>query len=212
MLPSLKRVLPVPMQDELLQVGVHAQAKKRIGTLKELLEAHPEFKDILLDATEQEVPKPQDKLQRKQRYSGKKKQHTLKSQITVSKRLVLHLSKPVPGSVHDYTLLRATGVIYHLQNRKVRVDKGYEGIETAYPEADIDKPLRAQRNHPLTPLEKVYNHVMSSLRMPVEHTLAFLKKYAVLAGIYRGPTWRYDDTFLVVAGLSNFRIMNTLTW
>jgi hypothetical protein len=147
MLPSLKRVLPVPLQDELLNLGVQAQAKKRIGTLKELLEAHPEFKEVLLAASEQEVPKPKDALHRKQRYSGKKKQHTLKSQVTVSNRLVLHLSKPVPGSVHDYTLLRATGVIYHLQDRKVRLDKGYEGMETAYPEADVHKPLRAQRTH-----------------------------------------------------------------
>lgn len=90
MLPSLKAVLPVPMQDELLS-PVQKQAKKRIGTLGELLEAYPEFKDILIDATEQDVPKPTEKLARKQRYSGKKKRHTLKSQVTVSNRLVLHL-------------------------------------------------------------------------------------------------------------------------
>ena len=111
MLPSLKEVLPVPMQDELLTPPVHHQAKKRISTLDELLNAYPEFKDILADATEQEVPKPKEKLARKQRYSGKKKRHTLKSQVTVSNRLVLHLSKHVPGSVQDFTLLRATGVV-----------------------------------------------------------------------------------------------------
>ena len=214
MLPCFKQVLPVPMQEELLSPTVCFHGKKRINTLEELLEAHPEFKELLVDATEQEVPKPKDKLARKQRYSGKKKQHTLKSQVTVSNRLVLHLSKHVPGSVHDFSLLRATGVIYAVQaqKRKLRLDKGYEGIEDAYPDADIDKPKRAQRNHPLTPLEKIYNQVLSSLRMPVEHTLGFLKKFSVLAGIYRGPTHRYDDTFLVVAGLSNFRIMNKLAF
>jgi DDE superfamily endonuclease len=214
MMPSLKQVLPVPMQEELLTPSVQAHAKKRIGTLKELLEAHPEFKEILVDATEQDVPKPKDKLARKQRYSGKKKQHTLKSQVAVSNRLVLHLSKHVPGCVHDYILLRATGVVYTLQaqKRKLRVDKGYEGIEDAYPDADIAKPKRAQRNHKLNPLEKLYNQLLNSLRIPVEHTLAFLQKFGILAGIYRGPTHRYDDTFLVVAGLSNFRKMNSLTW
>lgn len=214
MIPSLKDVLPIPMQEELLTPSVQAHAKKRIGTLKELLEAHPEFKDILVDATEQEVPKPKEKLTRKQRYSGKKKQHTLKSQVTVSHRLVLHLSQHVPGSVHDFSLLRATGVVYSVQaqQRKLRLDKGYEGIEDAYPEADIDKPKRAQRNREVNPLEKLYNRLLNSLRMPVEHTLAFLQKFNILAGIYRGPTHRYDDTFAVVAGLSNFRIMNELTW
>ena len=72
----------------------------------------------------------------------------------MSNRLVLHC-KHVPGSVHDFSLLRATGVIYAVQaqKRKLRLDKGYEGIEDAYPDADIDKPKRAQRNHPYT-LEK----------------------------------------------------------
>lgn len=214
MMPSLKEVLPLPMQDELLTPSLQKQAKKRIGTLEELLETYPEFKEILVDATEQEVPKPKDKLARKQRYSGKKKRHTLKSQVAVSNRLVLHLSKHVPGSVHDYSLLRATGVVYTVQaqQRKLRLDKGYEGVETAYPDADIAKPKRAQRNHPLTLLEKLYNQLLSSLRMPVEHTLACLQKFNILAGIYRGPTHRYDDTFLVVAGLSNFRILDKLAW
>lgn len=72
MIPSLKEVLPLPMQDEFLSPSVQKQAKKRIGTLKELLEAYPEFKEVFVDATEQEVPKPKDKLARKQRYSGKK--------------------------------------------------------------------------------------------------------------------------------------------
>jgi hypothetical protein len=214
MIPTLKQVLPVPLQEELLTPAIQAHAKKRIGTLEELLKAHPEFKEILIDATEQEVPKPKDKLKRKQRYSGKKKRHTLKSQVTVSNRLVLHLSEHVPGSVHDYSLLRATGVVYTVQaqQRKLRLDKGYEGVEAAYPDADIAKPQRAQRNHPLTPLEKLYNHLLSSLRMAVEHTLAFLQKFAILAGVYRNPPARYDDTFLGVAGLSNFRTMNKLTW
>jgi hypothetical protein len=72
MLPSLKQVLPGPRQEELLSPTVQAHAKKRISTLQELLEAHPEFKEVLLDATEQEVPKPKDKLHWKQGYSGKK--------------------------------------------------------------------------------------------------------------------------------------------
>ena len=127
---------------------------------------------------------------------------------------MLHLSRHVPGSLHDFNLLRATGIVYTLQDqqRKVRLDKGYEGVEDTYPDADIAKPKRAQRNHPLDPLEKLFNQLLSSLRMPVEHTLAFLQKFNILAGIFRGPTHRYDDTFLVVAGLSNFRILDKLAW
>jgi hypothetical protein len=86
----------------------------------------------------------------------------------------------------------------------------HECVEAAYPDADIAKPKRAQRNHKLNPLEKRLNHLLSSLRMPLEPTRAFLQKFSILAGVYRGPTHRYDATFLVVAGLSNFRTMNSL--
>ena len=53
--------------------------EKKISTLKELLEKHPEFKEIFIDATEQELPKPKDKERRKDFYSGKRKRHTAKS-------------------------------------------------------------------------------------------------------------------------------------
>ena len=46
MVPSLKEVLPLPMQDELLSPAVQQQAKKRLGTLDELLKVYPEFKWI----------------------------------------------------------------------------------------------------------------------------------------------------------------------
>jgi hypothetical protein len=65
MLPSLKEVLPLPRQEELFS-PVQQQAKKPISTPDELLEAYPEFKEILAAATQQEVPKAKEKLAPKQ--------------------------------------------------------------------------------------------------------------------------------------------------
>jgi len=43
---------------------------------------------------------------------------------------------------------------------------------------------------------------MSTLRIAVEHTnLGHLKKYRMLAGVYRGEAQRYDEDALVIAGL-----------
>ncbi len=139
MLPALLEVLPVPVQQELLLSDPQEkQRAKRIGSLEELLKKHPEFEDILIDATEQEVRKPKDKLARKQRYSGKRKKHTLKTQVLVSNRRILHLSKHVPGSVNDLTVLRASGVLKQLPNSPtVRVDRGYEGIDL---ELQVENP------------------------------------------------------------------------
>ena len=99
-------------------------------------------------------------------------------------------------------LLRATGVMRRIPEEVVlRVDKGYEGLEEEYPEVRVEKPKKARRGHPLTVLEKIYNRAMSTLRIPVEHVkIGHLKKYRLLAEIYRGREERYDDeSALVIA-------------
>ncbi len=209
--PLLAQVLPVPVQESLL--AERAKDKKPIATLEELLEKHPEFREVLVDATEQELRKPKDKLQRRQRYSGKKQRHTAKTQVTTSQGLVLHLSRWVPGRVSDLLLLRASGIMHEIaEGTTVYVDRGYEGLEDEYPEVSICKPIRGKRNHALTSLAKVYNQVVSRLRIAVEHTLAHLKRFWLLAGIYRGRDEDYDENFLVISGLHNFRRMGRLSW
>lgn len=73
MQPVLLEVLPTPMPYQLLatadtdgntESGTNQpprQRKKRVGTLQELLKVHPEFEEVWIDATEQEVPKPKAK-------------------------------------------------------------------------------------------------------------------------------------------------------
>src|SRR5215210_7418769 len=156
MVAVLSEVLPVPARDEPLLDLLAAQEAdsssggkrkrkkgKKIGTLEELLEKHPEFEEIFIDGTEQELPKPKDKGRRKDFYSGKRKRHTAKVQVVSTKRLVLHLCRHVPGRVSDHLLLRATGVMRQVpEGVVVRVDKGYEGLEEEYPEVKVEKPLK----------------------------------------------------------------------
>lgn len=118
--------------------------------------------------------------------------------LSTRNKLVLHLCRHVPGRVSDLLLLRATGVMRRLPEEVVvRVDKGYEGLEEEYPEVKVQKPKKARRGHPLTVLEKILNRAMSTLRIPVEHAIGHLKKYRLLAGIYRGRPERYDESALV---------------
>ncbi len=228
MLPALLEVLPVPMQDHLLWAVEQSDEKqsdqgrkkrgKRIGTLKELLKTYPEFEEVWLDATEQEVPKPEEKQARKQRFSGKHKCHTLKTQVVTARtskgrNVILHTFGGLPGSLHDHLLLRASGVVSQVPpERIVRLDRGYEGVEKEYPDARLVKAKRARRNHPLNLLERYYNRAINKLRMPVEHSLGQLKKFAVLSGIYRGSVKQYEGIFDCVAGLHNFRSLGQLSW
>ena len=232
MLEVLSEALPVPAQDEPLDLvaassssssssdgssgrsGGGGKRKRRIGTLEELLEKHPEFEEIFIDGTEQELPKPKDKGHRKEFYSGKRKRHTAKIQVvSTEKKLVSHLSRYVPGRVSDHLLLRATGIVRRIpEGVVVRVDKGYEGLEEEYPEVRVEKPKKARRGHPLTALEKILNRTMSALRMPVEHVIGHLKKYRMLAGIYRGNLERYDENASVIAGVHNYKELGKLSW
>jgi hypothetical protein len=55
-----------------------------------------EDKCLLHDGTEQEVPRPQDDELQKEQYSGRKKKHTVKNAVIISKcYLILHVSLTV---------------------------------------------------------------------------------------------------------------------
>ncbi len=212
--PLLLGVLPLPVQETRLFADDAQKPRRRIATLDELFQKHPEFKEVLVDATEQEIPKPKDKQKRQGHYSGKKKRHTLKTQVTTSQGgLLLHVSRPVAGRVNDLTLLRGSGVLRELPAElSVRLDRGYDGVAHDYPDRVFHQPHKARRNRPLDIIQKWANQLQNRYRVPVENALAHLKRFKLLASIYRGPATNYDDTFLVISGLHNFRKLDTLTW
>lgn len=225
LLPCLLAVLPVPLRDAPLRhraadaggpapepAGGRERPRRKIGTLDELLAAYPEIKEVLLDATEQPVPQPKDKQQRKLRYSGKQQDHTAKTQILATRRLILHAFGGLPGCLNDMLVLRASGVLPRLPpGTRVRLDKGYQGAEAAAPELAVQSPLRKPRGGRLDALERAHNHLLSVLRMPVEHHFARLKTFRALAEVWRGRFAAHEDTFCVVAGLLNFRATGRFT-
>ncbi len=71
--PLLLEVLPLPVQETLLFSNDEQGVRKRIATLDELLRRHPEFKEVLIDATEQESYKPKDRVKRRECYSEQEK-------------------------------------------------------------------------------------------------------------------------------------------
>lgn len=217
-LPVLEGILPVPLRDAPLrhlaegkETNEHAfpvptRKGRRINTLKELLEAHPEIEELLLDATEQPIPQPQEKQKRKHAYSGKQQDHTLKTQIVATKTTILHVFGGLPGSVHDITVLGASGVLHQIPpNVKVRLDKGYQGSDKYDGTGDLQSPIRKVRGHAVTILGKAYNYMLSVLRIPVEHHFARLKRFGIVSELYRGDQNRHESLFCVVAGLLNFR-------
>jgi hypothetical protein len=225
LLPLLLEVLPVPLRDAPLRHLAREKAddqdadepapdpkRRRINTLKELLDAYPEIEEVLLDATEQGVPQPEDKVERKLRYSGKQHDHTVKTQIVATRDRILHVFGGLPGSVNDQMLLGASGVIPQVPpNVKIRLDKGYEGTDKRHPDRAVEQPVKGQRNHKVTVLGRAYNYMLSRQRIYVEHHFARLQKFGILRDVYRGPFEGHEDLFCIVSGLLNFRATGQFT-
>ena len=79
-----------------------------------------------------------------------------------------------------------------------------------YPDIPIVIPFKAARNRPLTEPQKAYNRLVSSYRIVVEHTMAQLNRFTVLAQVFRGKKReRHSDVFRVVAKVVNRRLRVT---
>ena len=185
---------------------------KKIGTWEKLLEVCPEFAEVVTDATEHPRQRPPKRTQRRW-YSGKRKRHTVKTQITVNRRgRILHVSASVPGRVHDYTLFKRTRLAEQLPPQtRLALDLGYDGATTDYPGRSLSLPVKRRRNHPvLTRAERRGNCRQARRRIIVEHVLSRLKKYQVLAQIYRHRIADYNRRFRNIAALVNFRLATAL--
>lgn len=106
---------------------------RRIRTIEELLSIYPELKEVIIDATEQKIPRPKNKKRRKSHHSGKKQAFTVMTQVLTDKNsLMIHVSSPMAGRRHDVTLFKKSAVPEWLEKHKdkihARADGGYQGM------------------------------------------------------------------------------------
>lgn len=185
---------------------------KKITTLEELRDVIPDLDEVLVDATEQKVPRPKKKRQRKKYHSGKKKAFTMKTQImTNSQGLVLHVSKSIPGRKHDYQHFKETPIPKWLAKHpeiKGFGDSGYQGVNKDYPQASMQIPIKRTRGkQELSRSEKIHNTKQRKKRVRVEHALSRLKKYKILADTYRNSKEQYSEIFKSIVFLANLRML-----
>jgi len=193
-LPEIKRISPKP-----------------ISNLEQLREICPDIDEIIGDATEQEIPRPKDKRKRKKYYSGKKKRHTIKTQIFIERNSgqILEVSPPVPGSIHDYKLFKRTKAGERLpKDKPCHFDKGYQGAKKDYPDLNLFIPKKANRWHKLFKKDKAQNKALNRIRVKVEHSILKCKRFKVLAQTYRHSLKDYFQRFQVIAGIINFQLRN----
>ncbi len=101
-------------------------------SLRHLQQAEPDLFAIF-DATEQSVNKPQDDEQSRLHFSGKQRRSTCKVAIQVNELgLIRQLSATCPGSIHDVTHLRQSGLLTQLSQETVAVaDAAFVGMPSS---------------------------------------------------------------------------------
>ena len=199
---NLKPILDILSKQ--LEIEWPDKTERRKKKLNEFMQEFPEVA-VIVDATEQATYRPQDQITQKRYYSGKKKRHTLKTQLVVlPDGTVAGFSDTVPDSQHDKSLYDASGVTDQLdQDEAIMGDSGYQGIQ---PDHRAVLPDKKPKGGELTDAQKARNHRVSQARIVVENTIAQLKTFRVLADRYRHPRSSHNQVFGIVVSLVNQRI------
>jgi len=158
-------------------------------------------KVILIDVTEQPIERPTRG--QKEYYSGKKKRHTIKTQLLVCLTTLTILGlRCEKGSVHDFRILKKNRPLLHPDTIKLG-DSGYQGIQKLFSNAFT--PVKKKKGKSLTKEEKTYNRNLAKQRILIEHVNRRCKIFRVVKETYRGKHKNYGKTWTIVAGIVNLR-------
>jgi hypothetical protein len=158
---------------------------------------------VFVDATEQPVNRPKRKQRRS--YSGKKKRHTVKHQVVVTRKRkgpgekqkvrIKAVSKAVKGRVHDKKLYDRSGL---------RIPEGIpKSGDSGYQGSDLQVPKKKPRKGQLSDDERRSNRGRAKERIVAEHGIGKMKIWRIAADRYRNPPRRHTVMMKNVAGLHN---------
>lgn len=173
--------------------------------LDRLLADTPELA-VIVDTFEQRVQRPGDRADADATYSGKKRQHTRKTQVAVDERdgRVVAAGPSARGRTADLTLLKRSGLLGRLGRRVgALADLAYVGLARLHPAGLGATPRRKPRGKPRPPADVAYNRAFARRRVPVEHTIRRLRCYQALSQTERHGQRGYDARVAAVAGLVN---------
>jgi hypothetical protein len=159
---------------------------------------------VVIDSFEQRTQRPK----RRQRayYSGKKKTHTLKSQVAVDEEsgAIMDVSDSVPGPWADIKLLEKSRLMKRLPKGVGGIgDLGYVGIGDLHPTGLGAAPRRKPRGKERPPEDRKYNRAFSRRRIVVEHAIGRLRRFRAVAHVNRHPRPRHAMRVRAIAGLVN---------
>ena len=172
---------------------------------KKLLMKDDQLEIILVDVTESPVERP--KRDQKRWYSGKKKRHTIKTQIVICAITKVIIAIFVDcGSTHDFKMWKKSIGARVINHIKIQADSGYQGIAKIHGHSET--PKKRSKKYKLTKEDKVNNRRIGSERIPIEHVNCRLKRLHILAERYRNRRKRFGLRMSLFAGLYNYELLH----
>jgi hypothetical protein len=179
--------------------------RKHRKELDLLLHETPELA-VIIDSFEQRVQRPRERQAADGYYSGKKKQHTLKSQVAIDEASgeICDVPESVPGPTADITLLKQSELLERLPEGVGAIgDLAYVGIAEVHPAGLGATPRRKPRGKDRPPEDIAYNRAFSRRRIKVEHTIGRIRRYQSLSQSDRHHRKNHTQRVRAVAGLVN---------
>lgn len=151
---------------------------------------------LLIDSFETPVPRPSEPAAQKRRYSGKKKRHTLKTQVvTDAQGEILTIDAGHPGPRADKRVYEQSSVAEQFPAARKQADLAYLGT------AGLVVPQRKPRGKELNAEQRQANRELARKRVYVEHGIRRIKGWRIVRGEYRLPTGLFPLVASVVVGL-----------
>jgi hypothetical protein len=158
---------------------------------------HPDTIDrVIIDSFETPVPRPSDCDAQRRVYSGKKKRHTLKSQVvTDGDGEILEVSAGHRGPESDKGIYEKSGASCRYKSAKKTADLGYKGT------AGVATPHKKPRGGELTPAQKGENRAFAASRVRVEHGIRRIKGFRIVRDEFRLGLGLFGTVASAVVGL-----------
>jgi len=161
---------------------------------------------FVIDGTDRRIQRPKDPEKQIIFYSGRKKSHAVKNIViadAVSKK-VIFLSRTCEGKKHDRKICDEENPTFP-GGSKVFKDTGFQGYE---PENTVcHQPEKKPRGKELPAEDKIFNKMISGVRVIAEHVIAGVKRLRIVKDVFRNTKERFGDLVMEIAcGLHNLRV------
>ena len=101
---------------------------------------------------------------------------------------------------HDMRLLRESRRSLH-RSGLILADSGYQGLDKIYFQAKT--PVKSSKKKSLTQQDRELNHLISSIRIKVEHVFGKVKAYKIFSTTYRNHRRRFNLRMNLICGIIN---------